>query len=610
MKNLPATNHQSVYHDVCKQDIASLIFNAIMQLRTKPDMPPWDQSAADLAMLLEKPPESKLGDYSFPCFRYAKMLGLAPPQIAQHLANALAQSNNPWIKRTAVVNAFCNIFIDHRKMAQQFMSKIANGEYFSAAFEVPSPPQKVMIEYSQPNTHKEFHVGHMRNVCLGSAMVKIYRYCGYPVIAANYFGDEGTHIAKCLWMLKKKNTAPTGDRGAFLGSIYQEASRTLESLSEEELTQANKDISSILAGIEQKKEPYYSLWKETRQWSLDAFHQIYEWIGAEFDREFFESEVSTQSQSIVDEYLQKGVFVQDQGAIGCDLSQDKLGFMIARKRDGNTLYATKDLALAKRKFEEFKIDKSIYVVADEQNHHFKQVFKTLEKMGFPQASQCYHLTYGLVMLPEGKMSSRAGTTIPFLVLKDRLIAALGAYLEKYKGQWSQAEIDETAKRLSVGAIKYGMLQADPVREIVFDMDQWLSFEGNTGPYLMYAFSRAQSIFAKAKEESIAVPPLNSLDILTDKLSTMQLAESEEEMIRLIFDFNGVVLNACHRHRPNEICHHLFALAKAFSRFYADVSILKESDTTLRGFRLSLVDSFQKTLQQGLNLLGITPPQRM
>src|SRR5690606_20369444 len=227
------------------------------------------------------------------------------------------------------------------------------------------------------------------------AMARMFRHLGYDVLGVNYFGDEGTHIAKVLWYINRtKAEAPQDGRGVWLGKQYVEANRLLSDATPEERASYDKEVGEVLSQIESKQGPVYEQWLETRQWSLDDFDKIYEWFHVSFDELFYESQVSEESQAIVDEYLKKGVFVEDDGAIGVDLSDYKLGFMIARKRDGNTLYATKDLALARLKFGKYKIDRSIYVVADEQNHHFKQVFKTLDLMGFEQAQKCFHLSYG------------------------------------------------------------------------------------------------------------------------------------------------------------------------------------------------------------------------
>lgn len=595
----------SVDLDPCKSYLSQTILHTLKQLSGAEAL---EIKAEDIFAMLEKPPQEDMGDFALPCFRFAKALKTPPPKIAATLAETLSHDTSGWVAKALTVNAFCNVYVNKNKMASSTIPAVLSAAAFTDPIASKNSRARVMIEYSQPNTHKEFHVGHLRNVCLGSALVKLFRYCGYNVTAANYFGDEGAHIAKCLWMMKKlgKAPGPTDDKGAWLGDIYVAATKAIDEAKEHDLAEIEKDLSKILAGIESKQGEWYDRWKETRQWSLDAFKVAYNWMGAEFDRDFFESEVSEESQTIVDEYLKKGVFKEDQGAIGVDLSDHKLGFMLARKRDGNTLYATKDLALARKKFEEFKIDRSIYVVANEQNHHFRQVFKTLELMGFPQASKCFHLSYGMVVLPDGKMSSRVGNTVPFMKLKESILAELHQILAKYKGDWSDEEINETARRLCIGALKYGMLQADPAREIVFDLKDWLSFEGNTGPYLMYSYARTMSIIRKAAESGHKPWSAEDAGKSTFKLE----ATSEHELLRSIYDFNTVVQEATEHCRPSHLCTHLYYMCKAFNRFYSDVPVLKADDETTIRMRLTLILAFAMTLKQGLALLGITPPERM
>ncbi len=608
--NVSSTHHTS-FHNPCKSHIASAIAQVLSQpILQSQESKPLQITEDAIFKMLEKPPETSWGDYSFPCFRFAKELKLPPPKIASIISEALSQVQSPWIASVQVMQAFVNIHVNQATLYSYLVPLVRNGEYFKSQHAHRAQRSNVMVEYSQPNTHKEFHVGHMRNVCLGSALVRLYRYAGYHVTAVNYFGDEGAHIAKCLWNMSRTKAEPPAevDKGAWLGECYVAATRALDEANEADRPKYDEEISNILRGIESKKGPWYDLWLQTKEWSLQAFRDVYRWMDAPFDRDFFESEVSEDSQRVVDEYLAQGVFKEDQGAVGIDLSDYKLGFMLVRKRDGNTLYATKDLSLAKRKFEEFHIDKSIYVVASEQNHHFKQVFKTLDLMGFKQASQCYHLSYGLVVLPSGKMSSRVGNTVPFARLKHELTKELDSVLAKYRGQWTDQEIDDTRKKLSVGAIVYGMVSADPGREIVFDMKDWLSFEGNTGPYLMYSFSRAKSVLSKAKEAGFGGETTNfELSRLNLKMS---FEESERELLRGIYDFNDVVFESCEHNRPNHLAHHLFGLAKSFSRFYADVPVLKEADKSLVERRLGLVDAFAKTLTCGLQLLGMSPPERM
>jgi arginyl-tRNA synthetase len=553
--------------------------------------------------LIEKPPEAKLGDFALPCFRFAKPLQQKPQDVAQKLKDSLSARCSDWIERIEVVGAFLNFFAKVSRLAESSLDGIHDGSFFARLKSRPRQnAQKTMIEFSQPNTHKEFHVGHGRNVCLGDSLVRMFRYCGYPVVAVNYPGDEGAHIAKCLWWMRKQALQPpTQRRGAWLGSVYSEADRNLKAADESTRKTYDQEISAILRAIEAKSGEVYDLWKETRQWSLDDFYQIYNFFGVKFDHYFFESEVSEESQRIVEEYLNKGVFKLDQGAVGVDLSPFKLGFSILRKSDGNTLYATKDLALARKKFEDWGIDRSIYVVADEQNHHFKQVFKVLELMGFDKAKNCHHLSYGLVTLPEGRMSSRLGNGVTFQELIDAVRKQLLEILATQSADWTEAERQDVADKLTVGSIRYGMLNTDPVKNIVFNFEEWLAFEGNSGPYLMYCYARSQSILRRATEAKARAEFGNA---------HLYQTEEEKELIRYLYDFNNIVDASCENYRPSSLTHYLFELCKSFNRFYKQVPVLKTDDIKLRGARLALVEAFSLELKQGLDLLGIVPPEKM
>ena len=362
-----------------------------------------------------------------------------------------------------------------------------------------------------------------------------------------------------------------------------------------------KRFLKILAELESKEGKFYDLWIKTKQDCMESFYEIYDWLNVKFDHYFYESEVSEESQEIVAEYKEKGLFVESDGAYGIDMKPYKLGYFMAQKSDGNTLYITKDLALAKRKFEDFGISSSIYVVGDEQNFHFKQLFKCLELMGFEQAKNCYHLSYGMVVRPEGKMSSRAGNSFTFLQLKDLVEQALKDNLVKYEDKWSKEEIDETAYLLANGAIKYGMLSTDPVKEIVFDPEVWVSFEGNTGPYLMYAYARSKSILSKAASEGLS-SSLENLELLTEDV--------ERNLLRDIYNFNNTAVQARNAHKPSVISNYLFDLSKSFNRFYREAPILKLEDEKLRSARLALIEAFAATSHKALELLGITPPEKM
>lgn len=584
----------------CQNELGLKIHKALCEMREEGSE--ISLSPAEIGRLLEQPPDSKLGDFALPCFRFAKELRLSPAVIATKLQETLTPG--AWLASTTTAGAFLNIKINQETAAKTSLQLAISGNLLSALnSNERNRAKRVMIEYSQPNTHKEFHVGHGRNVCIGNALVRLFRACGYQVMSTNYYGDEGTHIATVIWHLQQENLlAPANcDRGEWLGQMYVNSKQKLANATAEDRKTYLQQISEVHRQIESKSGPTFKLWEETRRWSLDSFENIYHWLNVDFDVIFYESEVSAESQEIVDEYYKKGLFVLDQGAIGVDLKDFKLGFCILRKSDGNTLYATKDLALARQKFERYKIDRSINVVGAEQIHHFKQVFKVLELMGFEQAQQCYHLSYGLVVLPEGKMSSRDGTSVPFKSLQTLVVNELDGLLTRYKNEWTDEEISETAQKLSSGAIKYGMIATDPSKELVFNANDWVSFEGNSGPYLMYTFARARSILRKGAE----IGHLPSYDVCKSLTHT-----AEHALVRYIYDLPEVVAISCESYRPSTLANHLYQMCQAFNTFYGAVSVLKAETPELIGARLALLEGFSIALKQGLELLGIGVAERM
>ena len=573
------------------------------------------EDSTQIAERVGQPPDPAMGDYAFPCFTLAKALRKAPPLIAQELAAQLSADLEalPLVRSVEAAGAYLNFRVALDSMAGSVIPDILQGQYFAAA-KVPQP-QRVMVEYSQPNTHKAFHVGHMRNVALGDALVRIMEYAGHTVVAANYIGDVGTHIARCLWFYQN-HRAELGDeaeppppghpeaRGEWLGMLYTAAVQRIENAPEDLKIHYTREVSGVLQELESGQGALYDLWRDTREWSMEAFNTVYGWLKARFDHVFYESDVEEAGRAIVNEGLERGVFVRSQGAVGIDLDADGLGFMLVLKGDGTTLYATKDLALAQRKFDQFEIDRSIYVVGAEQTLHFRQVFKALEHLGYEQAAQCHHLAYGLVTLPDGKMSSRMGNTIPFSQLRDEMGEyIMRNYLDAHRGEWSTEEIEETARRIAVAAIRYGMVKQDAGRPIVFAMEDWLVSEGDTGTYLCYAYTRIQSILRQVREARGLEP-----DATADP--ALLTHENERVLIRALYDFNGVVLRAAENMRPNLVANALFQLSKDFSRAYATCSVMHADNDDQARARLALFAATGELLKHGLALIGIEPPERM
>ena len=420
-------------HDPLRKKISENILAALQKMGCEP-LP----SINELVLQLVEPPTSAMGDLAFGCFILAKNLKKSPAIMAQELKKELETlgSLKDQVETMTAAGPYLNFALKPEWIGQQILDPILNGSFFKT--ELTSQNPKTMIEYSQPNTHKELHVGHMRNACLGDALVRMGRYAGLDIVSATFPGDVGTHVAKCLWYLKYKNTEtiPATGKGEWLGRIYSKANLMLEDeLGSPKEADNREKLKMILKQLEAKSGEFYDLWKETKQWSLDLMQHVYKWGDIKFDQWYWESDVDSASVEYVKKLFSEGKLVKSEGAVGFDLEVENLGFCLLLKSDGTGLYATKDIELARRKFEDFKIEKNIYVVDMRQELHFKQVFKVLEKLGFEQAKDCFHLKYNFVELPDGAMSSRKGNIVPLMELVHKMEEMVKTWLvTKTNGQ--------------------------------------------------------------------------------------------------------------------------------------------------------------------------------
>ena len=580
-------------HDKLKLQLAEIISESINI--TYPDIEQ-KPNIQDLYNSLGPTPNTKMGHIAFGCFPLAKAFRGNPAQIATKLLENL--SENPLIEQAITAGPYLNFFISTSNLAKAIIPNIVSGEYFKQQITENSP--KTIIEFSQPNTHKEMHVGHMRNLCLGDSIIKLHRYCGYPTISTTFPGDVGTHVAKCLWYYTEHNTEtpPEKRKGAWLGTLYTKANNLLEDQKGTEKEEENRAIlTTILKELESKSGKYYEMWAETRQWSLDLMNDVYAWAGVEFDSWYWESDVDSDSVKLIKEYQAKGLFKEDQGAVGIDLSDEKLGFCILLKSDGTGLYSTKDIELARRKFEDHNVEKSIYVVDNRQSHHFKQVFNILGKMGFKNSKNCHHLQYEMVELTDGAMSSRKGNVVALQALIDNMIDTIKInFLERYKDEWSSEEIDHTANIVASGAIKYGMTRVDSSKKIVFDMNEWLKLDGESGPYIQYVYARINSMINKLG----AVEKADFSNLTT---------EVESQIVLKLADFNSVVSTSCEEYKTHFLCAYLYELSKLFNSFYSECPVGR-AESGVKEARIMLCQSVAITLKQGLSLLGIEAPKKM
>ncbi len=583
-------------HDPLRLLLTEALFKAISKLGV-------NLEKAEIYNQLVDPPNTDLGHLAFGCFILAKNLKKAPLAAAAELKNLVGEI----LGVTSVEGAgpYLNFKFSSAILAEKVVIPASSGELFKRQFTEKTP--KGMIEYSQPNTHKEIHVGHMRNLCLGDSLIKLLRYAGHEIVSTTFPGDVGTHVAKCLWYIKKhvgldvldkKRSDP--HRGEWLGQMYSAANIKLEDEVKTDNYESNKkELTEILKQLERQQGEFYDLWKETRQWSIDLMNTVYTWAGVQFDVWYWESDVDADSVKMVKKYFEEGKLVQSQGAIGLDFESENLGFCMLLKTDGTGLYATKDIELARRKFQDHHVEKSIYVVDVRQALHFKQVFRSLEVLGFPQAKNCFHLQYNFVELPDGAMSSRKGNVIPLMDLVSQMKKHVKTeYLSRYNDEWDAAEVESVSDCVAQGAIKYGMLRQDTNKKIVFDMAEWLKLDGESGPFIQYSYARIQSVIKKFSVKSLSFDGA----LLADP--------AEIKLMQHLMNFNSVVLMAADNYRPSALCTYLYEAAKKFNVFYHECSIGKAETEELKKSRLALAAATAQILKQGLALLGIPVPERM
>lgn len=558
-------------------------------------------SQREIFDLLVEPPDSEMGDLAFGVFPLAKALRKGPPMIAKDLAAAFVTAPlDPLVQSVEAVGPYLNFKLSPKVIGDMLLTPIRSGEFFKT--KLLENTEKTMVEFCQPNTHKELHVGHMRNACLGDSIVRLMRYAGYETISSTFPGDVGTHVAKCLWYLKYHNTEPepTTQKGEWLGRMYSKGNIKLEDeLGTPNEAKNREQLTMILKQLEAKSGEFFELWKITRQWSIELMDQAYAWAGIKFDQWYWESEMDTPSVEYVKQLYKEGKLVLSEGAIGMDLSADNLGFCLMLKSDGTGLYATKDIELARRKFQDFAIQKSLYVVDMRQNLHFQQVFKALDHLGFEQAKNCIHLQYNYVELPDGAMSSRKGNIVPLMTLVNSMQDMIKTkYLERFKDEWSAEEINKIAAQVAQGAIKYGMVRIDPNKKIVFQLDEWLQLDGDSGPFIQYSAARIQSVIRKFGPVT-ATPDWS---LLTHP--------QERKLLQQILHFHHIAILAAQNYKPSLMTTYLFELAKRFNGFYHDCSIGQAETEALKQTRLALSESVLAILRQGLELLGIPTPERM
>lgn len=538
------------------------------------------------------------------------------PARAQELARLIAgQVNLPaGFARLAADRAYINVYFATASYAGRVVTAaIDEGENFGRG---DAKSERVMVEYAQPNTHHSFSIGHARNAILGEALARIVAFAGFDTIRASYPGDIGLSVISVVWAYDKfyRGQEPDGlfERGQWLLKIYAEATALLTTKENE--TPAEKaqreaydaERRELYRRWDQHDPEVRELWRLTRQWSLDELDAILAMLDIKIDVWFYESEEDEPSKAIIDELIALGI-AEDQRPAGpvvvkidekLGLTKDKYRTAVVLRSDGTSLYLTKDLSLARKKFNTYHVDRSIYVVDFQQSLHFQQAFKILELWGFQQAAKCFHLDYHRVNLPEGAMSSRLGNVVLFKDVADEAYRRVQAVIDERNPDLTPDQRHEVARRVGLGAISYSLLEVDNFRDIIFDYDAALSFDGKSAPYLQNAYVRANSILKKAG----GTPADGAFDY--------QLTAPEIELVDLISRFPGTVQQSAADYKPLHLANYVYDLAKTFHGFYHEVPVLPTADPGMRSARLRLVAAARQTLANALRLLVIEAPDVM
>ena len=558
------------------------------------------------------------GDYTLVVFPLLKVSKAAPEATGNAIGEWL-RTNCPEIASYNTVKGFLNISFSAAWWHGLF-AEIAGAEDFG---QLPPTGKTIMVEYSSPNTNKPLHLGHIRNNLLGWSVAKLLQVNGNKVMKVNLVNDRGIHICKSMyaWKVLGNGEAPqsSGKKGDHLVGDYYVAFNNLYKKEVDELIaggmskeEAEKNAPSLKAAQEmlfkweQGDPEVVELWKTMNGWVYEGFDKTYKDLGINFDRTYYESQTYLSGKALVQKGLEAGIFErQEDGSVWCDLTSDGLDRKLLLRGDGTSVYMTQDLGTAEQRFNEYNLDEHIYVVGNEQNYHFQVLKLILGKLGFSWADSIYHLSYGMVELPEGKMKSREGTVVD----ADDLLAAMYETAKETSMELgkidnlSASEQDELFRMISLGALKYFILKVDPKKTMLFDPKESIDFNGNTGPFIQYTHARIKSILRKADEQGIA-------HSASDLSSEAELSPKEIRIIKILNTFPSKVAEAGAAFSPALIANYAYELAKEFNQYYHDTPILREENKAVLTCRLVLVENIAKVLSKAMSILGIILPERM
>ena len=590
----------------------------------------YNQDVDPALVQLQKTKKEFQGHFTVVVFPFLKMSKKSPEMTASEIGVWL-QKNMPAVSSYNVIKGFLNIVISIPVWLRVLNDINSDGKY---GFTEPTDNSPlVMIEYSSPNTNKPLHLGHVRNNLLGAALANIMAASGAKVVKTNIVNDRGIHICKSMlaWQKWGNGATPesTGKKGDHLiGDYYvefdkhyraevksllpknydeldekaQEAAKTAA----EQQSPLMKEAHDMLVRWEQGDAEVRQLWKMMNDWVYAGFDETYKRLGVSFDKIYYESETYLEGKEKVMEGLEKGFFFKkEDGSVWADLAAEGLDQKLLLRSDGTSVYMTQDIGTAKLRFQDYPIDKMIYVVGNEQNYHFQVLSILLDKLGFKWGKDLVHFSYGMVELPEGKMKSREGTVVDADDLMDEMIEnarVTSDELGKLNGL-SKEEIDDTMRIVGMGALKYFILKVDARKNMTFNPKESIDFNGNTGPFIQYTYARIRSILRKAEEDGLNV----SNRLFSDDI---MISDKEIAIIQLLSEFKDVIAQAASDYNPSVIANYCYDLAKEFNQFYHDFSVLREPEQGLKMFRLMLTENVGKILRLGTGLLGIEVPERM
>ena len=550
----------------------------------------------DVASLIEVPTDEKMGDYAFPCFRLAKEFRKAPDAIAAEIAERLQK--NPMFESVENVNAYVNIKIKRTDFIKDVIEDaVLKGDSFTKSNE--GEGKKVLVDYSSPNIAKPFHIGHIRSTVIGNVLYLIYKNLGYDVVRINHLGDYGTQFGKMIVAYRKWGNKEDVQREpiktllSYYTKFHEEAGKNPE---------LDEEARRVFVKLENGEAEEVALWKWFKEESLKEFEKVYKMLNIQFDSYAGESFYSDKIPAAVAQLEEKGLLKESQNSIIVDLDQFGLAPALVKKSDGSTLYITRDIAAALYRKDTYDFYKCLYVVASQQDLHFKQLFKVMELMGNQWAQNCIHVQFGMVSLAEGTLSTRKGRVV---FLEDVLNKAVEKTREVVveKGVVSE-NIDRVAEEVGIGAVVFNELAHNRIKDYTFDWDKVLNFEGETGPYVQYTHARSCSLLRKAGKDMVSkAKNLDNIDY--EKLTS----DTMYELAKLIHNMPEVIKEAADRYEPSVVTRHVVKIAQGFNRFYNEERIL-QGDATGTVSRLTLVIATKNAIKNGLALLGIKAPERM